>query len=65
VLLIHGKQDRRAPIEHAERMKEALEVAGAKPEWLVESKEGHAFYDEDARERMYTRLVAFLHENTK
>jgi dipeptidyl aminopeptidase/acylaminoacyl peptidase len=65
VLLIHGKQDRRAPIEHAERMKEALEVAGAKPEWLVESKEGHGFYDEDARERMYTRLVAFLHENTK
>jgi dipeptidyl aminopeptidase/acylaminoacyl peptidase len=46
-------------------MKEALEVAGAKPEWLVESKEGHGFYDEDARERMYTRLVAFLHENTK
>jgi len=65
VLLIHGKQDRRAPIEHAERMKDALETAGSKPEWLVESKEGHGFYDEEARQRMYTRLVAFLHENTK
>jgi dienelactone hydrolase len=63
VLLIHGKQDRRAPIEHAERMKEALEKVGAEPGWLVESKEGHGFYDEGARERMYTRLVAFLHEN--
>lgn len=65
VLLIHGKQDRRAPIAHAERMREALEAAGAKPEWLVESKEGHGFYDEQTRERMYTRLVAFLHENTR
>jgi dipeptidyl aminopeptidase/acylaminoacyl peptidase len=65
VFLIHGKQDKRAPIEHAERMKEALEKAGAKPAWLVESKEGHGFYDEAARERMYTQLVAFLHENTK
>jgi len=65
VLLIHGKQDRRAPIEHAERMKKALEDAGAQPEWLVEQKEAHGFYDEGARERMYTRLVAFLQENTK
>jgi hypothetical protein len=29
----------------------------------VENKEAHGFYDEDARERMYTALVAFLHEN--
>ena len=65
VLLIHGKADRRAPIEHAERMKEALEAAGAKPGWLVESREAHGFFDEEARERMYTRLVAFLHENTR
>jgi dipeptidyl aminopeptidase/acylaminoacyl peptidase len=64
VLLIHGKKDRRAPFEHAERMKDALEAVGAKPEWLVESKESHGFYDEEARQRMYARLVSFLHENT-
>ena len=64
VLLIHGKQDKTAPIKHAERLRKALEDSGAKPEWLVEPKEGHGFYDEDARERMYTRLVQFLHENT-
>jgi dipeptidyl aminopeptidase/acylaminoacyl peptidase len=64
VLLIHGKQDKRVSIEHAERLKKALEESGAKPEWLVERKEGHGFYDEDARERMYMRLVQFLHENT-
>jgi dipeptidyl aminopeptidase/acylaminoacyl peptidase len=65
VFLIHGKQDERAPIKHAERMKEALEKVGRPPSWLVEQKEGHGFYDEGARERMYTQLVAFLHENTK
>jgi dipeptidyl aminopeptidase/acylaminoacyl peptidase len=30
----------------------------------VESKEGHGFYDEDARERMYGRLLKFFKENT-
>jgi hypothetical protein len=28
------------------------------------AQEGHGFYDEGARERMYARLVAFLRENT-
>ena len=65
VLLIHGKKDRRAPFEHAERLKSALEERGRPPEWLVEPKEGHGFYDEEARERMYSRLVQFLRENTK
>jgi dipeptidyl aminopeptidase/acylaminoacyl peptidase len=64
VLLIHGKKDQRAPIEHAEHLKDALEEKGRAPEWMVESKEGHGFYDEDARERMYTRLLRFLRENT-
>jgi dipeptidyl aminopeptidase/acylaminoacyl peptidase len=46
VFLIHGRQDTRAPIEQAERMRDALEKAGNKPEWLVEAREGHGFYDE-------------------
>ncbi len=64
VLLVHGRKDRRAPIEHAEKLRKALERTGNAPEWLVEPKEGHGFYDEGARERMYTRVVAFLRENT-
>jgi len=63
-LLIHGAKDKRAPIEHAELLREALTAAGRAPQWLVESDEGHGFYDEDARERMYTKLVSFLKENT-
>jgi dipeptidyl aminopeptidase/acylaminoacyl peptidase len=64
VLLVHGEQDKRAPIEHAEKMRAALEKAGNPPEWLVEPKEGHGFYDQAARERFYEKLVAFLKANT-
>lgn len=64
VLLVHGREDRRVPIGQAERLRKALEESGNPPEWLVEPREGHGFYDEAARERMYRRLIAFLRENT-
>ncbi len=64
VLLVHGKQDERAPFAHAERMRDALAAAGRPPEWLVEPLEAHGFHDEAARERMYARVVAFLKEST-
>jgi len=64
VLLVHGKEDRRAPIAHAERLRSALEKSGNPPEWLVEPNEGHGFYEEAARQRMYVRLVSFLREST-
>ncbi len=65
VFLIHGKLDHRAPIVHAEKMRDALTAVGRPPEWLVEPHEAHGFYDEGARERMYTRLIAFLKANTQ
>jgi dipeptidyl aminopeptidase/acylaminoacyl peptidase len=63
ILLIHGRRDETAPIEHARRLSKALEETGS-PEWLEEGDEGHGFCDEGARARMYTRLVAFLREHT-
>jgi dipeptidyl aminopeptidase/acylaminoacyl peptidase len=65
VFLIHGKRDERAPIEHAEALRDALTAKGKPPLWLVESKEGHGFYDEGARLRMYERLLTFFKENTR
>jgi dipeptidyl aminopeptidase/acylaminoacyl peptidase len=64
VLLAHGRRDQRAPLAQAERMRRALVAAGRPPEWHVERWEGHGFYDEAARERLYARVVAFLKEST-
>jgi dipeptidyl aminopeptidase/acylaminoacyl peptidase len=64
VLLIHGEKDVRTEIDQARRMRAALQQAGNEPAWLVEPAEGHGFYDEGARERMFARVLAFLREST-
>ena len=63
VFIIHGEQDPRAPVEHAEAMIESLENAGKPYEKLMFEKEGHGLYDKEARADMYRRIVAFLREN--
>jgi len=63
VFLIHGKDDERAPIEHAERLRDALAKVGRPPEWLVEKKEAHGFYNEANQERMYARLLTFINQS--
>jgi dipeptidyl aminopeptidase/acylaminoacyl peptidase len=60
VFLIHGEKDRRAPIEQAEALREALEARGRPVEWMVEPNEAHGYYAEAARERMYGRILDFL-----
>jgi len=64
VLLIHGGKDTRVPISHAEKLRDALTARGRPPEWLEEPLEGHGFYEEAARERMYSTLLAFLKKHT-
>ena len=60
VLLLHGKSDERAPIEHATRMRAALEKAGNPPEWVTEWGEGHGFFDEANRAAAYQRIMDFF-----
>jgi len=63
VFLIHGKDDERAPIKHAERLRDALTKVGRPPEWLVESREEHGFVNEANRERMYARMLSFINRS--
>ncbi len=63
VLLLHGSEDRRAPLVHANRMRDALKRAGNEPEWLVMSGQGHGFFGDEARREVYERILAFLKEN--
>jgi dipeptidyl aminopeptidase/acylaminoacyl peptidase len=63
VLLLHGKDDQRAPFEHALRMQTALEKAGHPPEFLSEWGERHGFFDEDNRIKAYERILAFFEKH--
>ena len=60
VFLAAGGADRRAPIEHSERMEKALTAAGVPVETLYYPREGHGFYTEAHRREFYVRLLAFL-----
>ena len=60
VLLIHGEDDERAPIEHALRLRTALDKKGHPYEWLVKDKEGHGFYNEENILETNQKILAFL-----
>jgi len=60
VLLIHGEDDERAPLEHAEKLRDALDEKGHPYEWLTKNKEGHGFYDEDNILEANTKILSFL-----
>ncbi len=60
LFLVHGGEDQRVPIEHYKRFTARLEELGKPYESLVKPKEAHGFYDEDNREELYERLLAFF-----
>lgn len=60
VMLVHGGEDQRVPISHAERMRRALREAGNEPEWLVERREGHGFYNMENRVKLSQQLLTFF-----
>jgi dipeptidyl aminopeptidase/acylaminoacyl peptidase len=60
VLLAAGGQDRRVPLEHGTRMRDALKAAGNEPEWIVYADEGHGWQTLKTRVDFAQRLEAFL-----
>jgi dipeptidyl aminopeptidase/acylaminoacyl peptidase len=60
VLLVHGELDRRVPIAHAEKMKDALEKYGKKVEWLTFDDEAHGIYYIRNEIKYYNKLLEFL-----
>jgi dipeptidyl aminopeptidase/acylaminoacyl peptidase len=65
LLIVHGEEDPRAPIEHAYALRDALDAIDYPYEWLVMDKEGHGFYNEKNREKMYKVLLTFLNKHLK
>ncbi len=60
VLLVHGKEDQRAPFAQAEAMRKALEKAHKPFEWMAVDGEGHGFYTEEHRAAFLEKLAGFL-----
>lgn len=60
VLMAYGQQDKRVPIEHGERMRDALRGHNPNVEWVVYEKEGHGFLELSTRLDFYGRVERFL-----
>ena len=63
VLIVHGGDDERAPIEQAESLVDALKKAKHPYEYMLLENEGHGFYKPEHRADYYRRVLAFLDEH--
>lgn len=63
VLVIHGEEDERTPLNQAESLIKALDANNISYEKWIVPKEGHGFYDEDNRIKANKKIVAFLKEH--
>ena len=64
VLLAYGGKDRRVPLEHGEKFRDALtRQSGVKPEWVVYDQEGHGWRNLDTRIDFWNRVARFLDTN--
>ena len=63
LLLAHGGADRRVPLEHATRLRSALEANHAPLTWVEYRDEGHGWYLPANRVDFYDRMVKFLDAN--
>ena len=60
LLLAYGEADKRVPIAHGQRMRQALIEAGHPPEWVSYRGEGHDFALLKNRVDLAQRMEAFL-----
>ncbi len=65
MLIVHGGEDERAPIEQAESLEAALKKAKHPYEITILDDEGHGFYKEEHRTLYYKKVLAFLEDHLK
>jgi dipeptidyl aminopeptidase/acylaminoacyl peptidase len=65
ILLVMGEDDRRVPIEHGTKMKDALDRAGVKNTYVILPREGHGFNKDENVVDFFRRVEKFLAENLK
>ena len=65
LLMAFGRDDRRVPIEHGTRMRDAMKAAGREPEWIVYEGEGHGWRNTDNEIDFWGRVERFLGKQLK
>jgi dipeptidyl aminopeptidase/acylaminoacyl peptidase len=60
VFIVHGEEDTRTPIAHANMLRTALEKQNHPFEWLVKPKEGHGFYKPENNIELMQKALKFL-----
>ncbi len=63
LMIVHGEDDIRVPINQAELLRSALQKRNYPYDWLTKRDEGHGFFNEDNRVELYEKLAAFLEKN--
>ena len=58
--LVWGSEDRRVPITHGKRLREAMQKAGQEPEWIVYDGEAHGWRKTEHQVDFARKLEAFL-----
>ncbi|MEQ2351892.1 alpha/beta hydrolase family protein [Pseudoalteromonas piscicida] len=62
VLIVHGGEDQRAPIEQAESLIDALKKADKPYQYYLLEDEGHGFYKPEHRLKYFKKVLEFLEE---
>ncbi|MCU7975774.1 S9 family peptidase [Shewanella sp. SW36] len=65
ILLVHGGEDERAPIEQLESIEKGLKAHNYPYQKLVMDNEGHGFYNDEHRAKYYEQMLSFLKTNLK
>jgi dipeptidyl aminopeptidase/acylaminoacyl peptidase len=65
VFLAYGGEDRRVPLKHGKRMRDALTDAGRPPAWVVYPQEGHGWLTLETQLDFARRLEEFLASHLK
>ncbi|WP_299942281.1 prolyl oligopeptidase family serine peptidase [uncultured Microbulbifer sp.] len=63
LMIVHGEQDERVPVEHAELLLKQLKKEHKPVKSLIISNAGHGFYSEENNLQFYTELLRFLDQH--
>ena len=60
LFIVHGGNDVRVVVGHAERLRDALDDIGKDYQWMLKPEEGHGFTRVDHRVKLYDSMIAFF-----